>query len=140
LDNGEINYDIVIPKFIEIKAQFPQLEIKKFCEDEKIEWNNFKAYLFRHPDIMDQVIARVRRNYHIESLDIDQALIGKSKKGDPRAIELYYKRLEGWNPQGNQHHSHITINLNPVMLKKGENSRVIEIQAGRFEDEIDTSE
>ena len=89
---------------------------------------------------MDQVLARIRRNYHIESLDIDQALIGKSKKGDPRAIEIYYKRLEGWNPQGNQSHSHITININPVLIKKSYDKETIEINAGRFEDEIDTSE
>ncbi len=108
-DHRTVDYETIISQLIELKAENPKLEISAFAKDRGIHPETFRGYLWRHPEIMDRIRDEIRRRYAIHGVDIDHALIEKSKKGDPRAMELFYRRHENWNVQGNQGLGNITL-------------------------------
>jgi hypothetical protein len=54
--------------------------------------------LGKYPKIMEIILNGIRKRYHSRSIEIDEALYQKALKGDPRAIELWYRKLEAWSP------------------------------------------
>ncbi len=136
-NNTVIPYPVVIPAWQQAKIDNPSLTMVEFAKNQGISSNTLRGYLCAHPEIQDEILAKLRRTYQEHSREIDTSVVAKAKKGDPRAAELFYRRLEGWNPQGNQPVAAIQIIINPGMLLKGEGPEISVKSSGPVEIDSD---
>jgi hypothetical protein len=83
-----------IQKFIQEKIENPKLPINQFCKERNVKYIPFFRVLKRGPKIMESILKRIMKQYHERSIEVDEALFQKAQQGDPRSIELWYKRME----------------------------------------------
>ncbi len=128
-----IDYTIEVPEFIKAKVECPNLPISEFCKTRYLPYNTFKAYLSWHPEIMDEVLTKIRRNYQHSSIGIDKALEKKALEGDPRAIDLWYRRMEAWNPHKGDLGAGTIINVivSPDILPEALREKKISFRVGK---------
>jgi hypothetical protein len=119
----ESKYNNLIQKFIEAKIENPRLSVRKFSKGEEIPHQSFSKILVKYPQIMEKILNGIRERYQSKSIEIDEALYQRALKGDSRAIELWYKRMERWNPHENEGEDTFTIVYFPGMLNEEELER-----------------
>jgi hypothetical protein len=81
---------------------------------------------------MEYILTGIRKRYHERSVEVDNALFEKAKKGDPKAAELWYRKMEAWNIQHGGGDQKIIIIIPPVVLPKDQRQageRVIEMKS-----------
>ena len=98
LDKIDSKYKDLVKEFIELKIENPKLSVRKFSDVKKIPHQSFDNVLCKNPLIWENILSETRKRYHLKSADVDESLYQKALKGDPRAIELWYKFMEKWNP------------------------------------------
>ncbi len=132
-------YDGVILEFVEAKIENPRLPIKDFCKRQNVNYEAFFRVLKKDPKHMESILNGIRKRYHEMSIEVDLALYDKARNGDPRAIDLWYKRIEGWNIQ-NPHEGNKIIIVFPeglvppgILSPENEPIRRIEMKTGRNE-------
>ena len=118
-----------IKKFIMVKIENPKLSVRKFCDAEGIPHQSFDHLLIKYPQIWETILSETRKRYHLKSMDVDEALYKKALKGDPRAIELWYKHHEKWLPSQEPSVTNIQIVFGPGMISEDEQS-IIEMKGG----------
>lgn len=116
-------YEAIIKDFIEAKVANPQAPISEFCEARGVKYNYFLRVLEKNPQIMATILTGVRKRYHKGSVEVDLALLSKAKTGDPRAIELWYKRMESWNIQNPDKQPHIVVYIDQALIPMGQRSQ-----------------
>jgi len=93
---------------------------------------------------MESILNGIRKRYHERSIDVDEALYQKALRGDPRAIELWYKRMENWNPKEQHEEREITFiissSLVPPEYCTGEETQTLTCKAGTKEIAFDEEE
>ena len=120
-------YKEVIKKFIMVKIENPKLSVRKFCDAEGIPHQSFDHLLIKYPQIWETILSETRKRYHLKSMDVDEALYKKALKGDPRAIELWYKHHEKWLPSQESAVTNIQILFAPGMMSE-EEQKVVELK------------
>lgn len=120
-------YTDLIQEFIQEKIENPRLPIKDFCKRRNVNYEPFFRVLKKDPKHMEAILNGIRKRHHEMSIEVDMALYDKARSGDPRAIDLWYKRIEGWNPQQPPPVTTIQIVLSEGMVSPDE-KRVIEMK------------
>jgi hypothetical protein len=136
-----INYnDLLSEYYVNIKNGV-LINLKTFVNSKTLSDGQKQYFLHEfiktnHPDFWEKVLTLSRQHYQSNSVEVDAALIKKCMAGDPRAIELYYKRIENWNPQQSQPVMEVKITLTQGMLSGGQiDDNVIEIKQTTKKDE-----
>jgi hypothetical protein len=120
----ESKYKEAVKKFVVMKVSNPKLSVRKFCDTEGIPHQSFDHLLIKHPIIWETILSETRKRYHLKSMDVDEALYKKALKGDPRAIELWYKHHEKWLPSQESAVTNIQILFAPGMMSEEEQNIV----------------
>lgn len=119
MSNAVIDYQPIVDRFIALKVVEPTIQIKAFCKQQGVDYDCFWQYLKRRPEIAKIILDKIRENYHAASIKVDGALLSKAESGDPRAIELWYKRMENWNMQQYQGLTQINVVVNATLIPAG---------------------
>jgi len=85
------------------------------------------GYLKNKPEFWETVLNLTRSHYHSNSIQIDEALKKKCLEGDPRAIKLYYERIEGWISQISSPVTNVTLVFSDGMVSDDEKG-IIELK------------
>lgn len=130
-----------LKEFINTKITNPSISVSIFLQSKEINdplvIDAMNQYIHRHPRIMSFILNESRKRYHSQSLEIDRALSNKAIKGDPRAIELWYKRMENWNIQQESQGNQVVVIINNELIPmKDRTQSAIEIKAHPGKQEI----
>ncbi len=105
----------LIAPYVEAKLSLVDFDLETFISQYPgIPLNTFKGYLHRHPEIDESILNASRKRWHAWAILVDQALVRQALKGDPRAIDLFYRRFEGWCLPGEAGQK-IIIMINPQL-------------------------
>ncbi len=88
----------IIQRFIALKIDDPNYTIKEFCLTNNLGYDYFVHKLNADPKVMAIILNGIRKRYHHRSIQVDEALFNAAKAGDPKAIQLWYAKMEQWIP------------------------------------------
>jgi hypothetical protein len=131
---NESKYKDHVEEFVKEKIQRPELTMKSFCKQKTICYDYFLRYFKANPKCAEAILNGQRQRYHWRSVDVDDALYKKALAGDPRAMDLWYAKMENWNRQQPQPVTTIQIVLGPGMLSEDE-KQVVEVRGTVKRDE-----
>lgn len=124
-------YDGVIQEFIEAKIENPRLPIKDFCKRKNVNYEPFFRVLKKDPKHMESILNGIRKRYHERSIEVDEALYQKALRGDPRAMRLWYEKMEDWAPpHEDKGENEFTLIISPNLIPGDQfpNGMVIEMK------------
>jgi hypothetical protein len=121
--------EAIANSFKDLKIIFPEMSLVKIAKELGITEFQLKKVLFRYPEIVQKTLDGIRLRHHGRSISVDNALFYMaSVKKDPRAIDLWYRRIEGWVPKVEQKDTTIQIIVPANMLPPDKRKEVIDMK------------
>ena len=127
--DNRTDWNYYLEEFKEKKITDPDLSVREYAEANNLAYPWFLQKTKLDPKYWEYILNETRKRYHFKSIGVDDALEKKAKTGDPRAIQLWYERMEGWREQ-NPGGVNISFIIPISMIPQGKEDDVIELHAG----------
>lgn len=105
-DIQALNDEEIVRQYIQFKA-IPDNDGKEdsfFCSRYGIGLDRLLRIKKATVNWAETALELRRKDYTAMTKEIDQALFDKAKAGDPRSVELWYKRFDQWDPKAQSKH------------------------------------
>lgn len=89
-------------RFLELLGypEFHEISNQEKADAIGISIMTFQRWMIQVPDeVLAESLKRMRERFARQSFKVDSALLEECKKGNVKAMDLYYRRIEGWVPK-----------------------------------------
>lgn len=113
--------------------EFHEMKLQEKADATGVSISTISKWMVQVPDsYLAEALKVSRERSASRSLEVDASLMRQCREGNVKAMDLYYRRIEGWAPKTGME---LTRGVDPEMAEKDDKALLVALMQGLSEEE-----